>query len=129
MESYWNAGSVKTQGRWFDNFIISTEPIGPVVCPANPVLYKTPYSGPAKLVGWEVELASDFEGKDVVFKSNIQGSDDRITINETNGRFSGTLNGKMALDSGQIYFARVRQKSSTGEWSDWSRWHQGFRGE
>ena len=30
LESYWNKGSIKTQGRWYDNFIVSTRPIGPV---------------------------------------------------------------------------------------------------
>ena len=59
LESYWNRGSVKTQGRWYDNFVISTKPIGPVVCPANPVLHKNPYKGPGKLAEWEVELSSD----------------------------------------------------------------------
>lgn len=129
LESYWNKGSIKTQGRWFDNFVISTDPIGPVVCPANPTLFKTPYFGPGKLANWEVELASDLEGNDAVFKSIILENGESITINETGGRFLGTLKGKLALDSGKIYFGRVRQKSSTGEWSDWSRWHQGFRVE
>ncbi|MBN1578824.1 MAG: hypothetical protein JW913_19850 [Chitinispirillaceae bacterium] len=29
-ENYWNSGSVKLQERYFDNIVISTEPIGPV---------------------------------------------------------------------------------------------------
>jgi len=31
LEAYWNSGSPVTQSRWLDNFVISTEPIGPVV--------------------------------------------------------------------------------------------------
>ncbi len=129
LESYWNKGSIKTQGRWFDNFVISTVPIGPVVCPANPALFKTPYYGPGKLAGWEVELASDFDGDDVVFKSKTLGAEEKVIINQSKGIFSGSLAGKPALSSGIIYYCKVRQQSSNGVWSDWSRWHQGFRVE
>lgn len=129
LESYWNKGSVKTQKRWFDNFIISTAPIGPVVCPANPTLRKTPYYGPGELAGWEIELASDYDGSDVVYKSNTLGTDEKVTIDQSSGIFSDSLNAKQALSSGEIYFSKVRQLSSTGEWSGWSRWHQGFRVE
>jgi hypothetical protein len=126
LESYWNSGSVKTQGRWFDNFVISTQPIGPVSCPANPVLHRTTYYGPGELADWEVELASDFNGEDVVFKSNLIGGDKIFEVNQSNGRFMGTLEGQITLESGKTYFCRVRQKSTNGEWSDWSRWHQEF---
>jgi hypothetical protein len=129
LESYWNNGSPKTQGRWFDNFIISTRPIGPVVCPANPVLFKTPYVGPEGLESWEVELASDYDGDDVVFQSKILGTSENVTIDKSNGKFTGSLVGKTSLTSGRNYFCRVRQKSTTGELSDWSRWHQGFKVE
>ncbi len=129
LESYWNKGSIKTQGRWFDNFIISTIPIGPIVSPSNPTLFKTPYVGSGNLVGWEVELASDYEGNDIVFKSNELGTEEKVTINQSNGAFLGSLDKEIALLSGEIYFSRARQKSSNGEWSDWSRWHQGFKVE
>ena len=58
LETYWNDGSPVTQSRWIDNFVISTKPIGPVVCPRNPVLFKTPYRGPGKMATWQVEVAS-----------------------------------------------------------------------
>ena len=58
LETYWNDGSPVTQSRWIDNFVISTKPIGPVVCPRNPVLIKTPYHGPGKMETWQVEVAS-----------------------------------------------------------------------
>ncbi len=129
LESYWNSGSVKTQGRWFDNFIVSTEPIGAVVCPVNPVLHKTPYYGPNTMAAWEVELASDYDGNDVVFKSQEIEGTEAITVSQNTGSFSGSLLGASALASGETYFCRVRQKSSNGDlskWSEWSRWHQGF---
>lgn len=129
LESYWNKGSIKTQGRWFDNFVISTVPIGPVVCPANPTLFKTPYFGPGELTNWKVELASGYDGDDVVFKSNVLGKEEKIVVDQSNGIFSGSLTGKPALSSGKIYYCKVRQQNTNGEWTDWSRWHQGFRVE
>jgi hypothetical protein len=129
LESYWNNGSPKRQGRWFDNFVISTQPIGPVVCPVNPVLFKTPYFGPKGLESWEVELAADYDGKDVVFQSKVLGTSENVKIDTNNGKFTGSLAGKTSLTSGRIYFCRVRQKSTSGELSDWSRWHQSFKVE
>ncbi len=126
LESYWNRGSPVTQSRWYDNFIVSAKPIGPVVCPANPVLIKTPYYGPGKLAEWEVQLAGDFDGKDVVFKSKTLKQAKRVKINKSAGTFTGSLAGADKLADGKTYYARVRQKSSTAGWSDWSRWHQGF---
>lgn len=126
LESYWNRGSPKTQGRWFDNFVVSTQPIGPVVCPSNPVLHKTTCHGRGEPEAWEVELASDHHGKDVVFQSKQSGKEEKITVNKSNGKFTGSLNGKSGLSSGKTYYCRVRQKGA-GEWSEWSRWHQGFQ--
>jgi hypothetical protein len=31
LENFWNQGSVKKQVRWFDDFVISTKPIGPIL--------------------------------------------------------------------------------------------------
>lgn len=127
LESYWNSGAVKTEGRWFDNFVISTEPIGPIVSPKNPTLYKNSFQGEGELAAWEVELASDFKGDDVVFQSSTLGSGENLIIDVTNGTFTGTLEGKESLSSGQIYYSRVRQQNSFGNWSEWSRWHQPFK--
>ncbi|HBL77343.1 MAG: hypothetical protein A2W90_21770 [Bacteroidetes bacterium GWF2_42_66] len=126
LESYWNGGACKTEGRWYDNFVVSQKPIGPVACPVNPVLYKTPYHGLGKMETWEVELATDFSGSNTVYKSKSMGTNDSITINANFGTFTGSLKGKFHLIAGYTYFCRVRQKCSDGLWSDWSRWHQPF---
>lgn len=126
LESYWNNGSVKTQGRWYDNFIVSTKRIGPVVCPSNPVLQKTPYHGPASMAAWEVQLATDSEGKEVVFKSSELGKIESMLIDSEHGNFTGKLEGQTGLSSEFTYFCKVRQKSANGLWSDWSHWHQNF---
>jgi len=129
LEAYWNQGSPVTQTRWYDNFVISAQPIGPVVCPRNPVLIKTPYHGAGELAAWEVELAADADGKTVVWQSKPQGAADRVSADATAGAFAGPLAGKAALTPGSTYWCRARQKSSTGAWSDWSRWHQALATE
>lgn len=126
LEAYWNDGSPKTQSRWYDNFIVSSAPIGPVVCPANPKIIKTPFRGKGKPGSWEFEVASDFHGNNVAFKSNILSSGNTSEIGKSTGEFVGQLAGKSKLESGKTYYIRVRQSSYSGIYSDWSRWHQGF---
>lgn len=129
LESYWNKGSPVTQSRWIDNFVISTEPIGPVVCSRNPVLIRTPYRGSGKLQAWEVEAASDDRGKSVAWKSNLLTAPERVKVEEKTGRFVGLLAGKTQLDASLIYYFRVREQDGTGQWSAWSKWHQPIKTE
>jgi len=124
LETYWNAGSPVTQSRWIDNFVISTKPIGPVVCPRNPVLIKTPYHGPGKMATWQVEVASADQDDAVVWRSHPLTVTESVEVNADTGSFTGTLSSKSQLDAGRIYHFRVRQSSDTGQASDWSPWHQ-----
>ena len=113
-----------TQSRWIDNFVISTRPIGPIVCPRSPVLIKTPYQGPGKQAMWEVEIAPDNHGDTPVWRSNRLVVAERIKVEENTGTFLGPLKGRTRLAASTIYFSRVRQQSDTGQWSAWSPWHQ-----
>jgi len=126
LEAYWNDGSPVTQTRWYDNFVISTQPIGPVITTPNPTLYKTPYHGPGTQSAWKVELATDTAGTHVVWRSKILNGPDSVRVDGNNGVFEGILAGKSQLADGARYFTRVCQESSSGTWSDWSRWHQPF---
>jgi hypothetical protein len=126
LESYWNSGALKTQGRWMDNFVISEKPIGPVVCTPDPLIYKTPYSGPESLQAWELELATDYSGNNIVYTASVTDKKEQVKIDSQNGQFKGTLAGLSKLSPGNIYFGRVRQQDVNGEWSEWSRWHQPF---
>ncbi len=129
LETYWNQGSPVAQSRWIDNFMISTKPIGPVVCPRNPVLIKTEFRGTGTPGEWEVELASDDHGETIVWKSNgIEGTD-RVRVDVNSGRFLSQLADRDRLEPSTIYFARVRERDSVGEWSLWSDWHQPFQTE
>ncbi len=127
LETYWNAGSPVSQSRWIDNFVISTDPIGPVVTPPNPVLIKTPYYGPGSQQAWQVEVSADDSGASVVWRSGSITAPDRAKVDAVTGRFVGASAGKARLDGGKVYFVRVRQQSRSGEWSAWSAWHQPFR--
>jgi hypothetical protein len=127
LESYWNSGAVKTEGRWFDNFVVSTKPVGPVTTSLFPVLYRTTYHGPGEIEAWRVEIATDNTGTDVVYRSDNMGKEDKIVINPEMGNFAGTLGGSIYLMPGPIYFCRICQKSTNGQWSQWSRWHQPFK--
>jgi hypothetical protein len=129
LEAYWNQGSPVNQTRWLDNFVISTQPIGPVVCPANPVLIKTPYRGPGKPATWEAQLAADSDGRRVVWKSNPITENDKVRVDATMGQFVGSLDGKSELVPGMTYYCRVRERNSDGSEtpaSEWSPWHQRF---
>ncbi len=126
LEVYWNSGAVKTEGRWFDNFVVSTKAIGPVSTSTHPEIFKTPYYGPNEQGSWDLEIAADSTGSDVVYGAAIHGLLNSTTVSVENGEFTGTLAGHSALTPG-IYFCRVRQKSSMDKQSAWSEWHQPFR--
>jgi len=127
LESYWNSGAVKTESRWFDNFVVSLKPVGPVTCNPNPKLFKTTYHGPGTMEAWEVEISSDRSGDEVVFRSGEIKETDSVTADTGNGSFTGTAAGETHLKAGFVYYCRVRQKSSNGKWSEWSKWHQPFK--
>ena len=126
LEAYWNAGSPVDQSRWIDNFVISTEPIGPVVRPRNPTVLKTPYRGLGKLRDWEMEVSADADGSSLVWKSKPCTDARRMTVNAENGDFCGPLEGSTRLDPQRVYYVRLRHRGEAGPWSDWSPWHQPF---
>jgi len=156
LEAYWNNGSPVDQHRWYDDFVVSTKPIGPLVAPANPTLQKTPFFGAAgtKQAAWEAEVAVRLEAQkegavriferkedhgapvgedawgEVVWKSrSVEGEGLAVAVNATSGAFSGPSAGKTALEGGRTHFVRCRQKDSAGNWSEWSSWHQAFMTE
>jgi hypothetical protein len=129
LETYWNKGSPVTQRRWIDNFVISTKPIGPVVCPRNPILIKTPYHGPGRQQGWKAEIATDESGKTIAWRSKVLTDVHRVVVGAEAGQFLGPLVGCDRLAASQLYYVRVMQQSDSGQDSPWSPWHQPFRTE
>ena len=124
LEAYWNDGSPVDQYRWYDDFVVSTRPIGPLTAAPNPTLIRT---SPDDSAAWEVEIAADPQGQQVVWKSlSLPTQDTQVAVRTTTGAFSGAAAGKSSLPAGPMYFCRVRQRSTTGAWSDWSALHQPF---
>lgn len=125
LENYWNEGSVKRQARWFDDFVISTLPIGPLLAADPPTCTRTPGSG---VTAWEAETAADPEGKEVVWSSRpIDGAKLSLSLDAANGRFGGSLAGRRSLAPGATYWLRLRERNAAGAWSAWSAWHAPFR--
>ena len=126
LEAYWNHGSPVDQTRWIDNFVVSSKPIGPVVCSTNPVLLKTPYRGPGKQQAWQAEVGAAGPGGQVVWQSDAVRLPGPMRVDEKTGTFLDAAKGADRLDAGGIYYCRVRQQSDAGQWSTWSPWHQAF---
>jgi hypothetical protein len=121
LENYWNQGSVKRQARWFDNFVISTQPVGPITASKPPTIFRT---GSARPSAWEVEVATDPEGRDIVWKSRpAEDSSASVTVDRAHGTFTGSCTGEPSLHVGATHWVRVRQ---AGE-PQWSPWHMPFR--
>jgi hypothetical protein len=121
LENYWNQGSVKRQARWFDNFVISTRPIGPITALRPPTIYRT---GSLSASAWESEVATDSEGKDIVWTSKpVEASSVSLTVDSVHNAFTGSCTGKKSLDAGATHWVRVRQAGQP----EWSPWHMPFR--
>jgi hypothetical protein len=114
LENYWNEGSVKRQGRWFDNFVISTKPIGPIAASKPPTLRRTE---PTLVSAWEAQVATDPEGKDIVWKSRpSEASSMSLTVDGAHGAFTGSCGGKQSLAEMRLgKAATVRRGPYKGE--------------
>jgi len=126
LETWWNKGSPVEQRRWYDDFVISTRPIGPVVAPRRPEVMRTPYAGDGALEDWELEIAGDADGATVAWRSKRLGKAERVQVGALTGEFAGPATGRKDLPGGRTYWCRVRQKGAATEWSAWSGWHQAF---
>ncbi len=121
LENYWNQGSAKRQARWFDHFVISTQPIGPITASKPPTILRT---GSTDAPPWEVEVATDPNGEDVVWKSRSTGGNSvSLAVDAAHGTFQGSRTGEPSLKVGVTHWVRIRL---VGE-PEWSPWHTPFR--
>jgi hypothetical protein len=124
LEAYWNEGSPVDQYRWYDDFVVSTAPIGPLTSDPNPILIKAASENDAP---WQVEIAADPFGSNLVWQSHrVPRDSHRVTVRIQTGTFVGTAHDRTFLAPGTMYFCRVRQQNRDGTWSAWGPWHQPF---
>ena len=127
LDCYWNGGSPKEQSRFYDNFIISTSPIGIASSPVNPVIYKSSFDSLNEndfQSAYQAQISISSSTIGMVWSGAVQGNIDSIKVDTVNGVFQGDLNGKASLDKGTIYYARVRQANASGTFSNWSSWYK-----
>ena len=124
LENYWNDGSPVEQARYFDDFVVSTRPIGLARAPLNPEIVKTTFeSADGGMQGaFEVQVATACELETVWQSGAIAGEGNRVTVDGQNGLFRGPLEGAAALAPDTRYAARARQGDRAGRWSEWSPW-------
>lgn len=121
LENYWNEGSGRRQSRWFDDLVISTAPVGPITASQPPTISPTEL---AQKTAWEVEVATDPEGQDIVWKSRpAEVGTASMALDAAHGVFAGSCAGKSALKQGILHWLRIR---AVGD-SAWSPWHMPFR--
>ncbi len=101
--------------------MISTRAIGPIVATMPPIITRTPVAADNS---WQVEVAADPYGRDVVWRSKPMAADVmNVTVDATDGEFCGSRAGQAELVVGQKYWTRIRRQAGI----EWTAWHAPFR--
>jgi len=144
-DCYWNGGSPVEQSRFYDDLVLSTEPVGPVRTPLNPVIVRAGTKGD---VGeWEVQVAKTLQKplvpektidgvvtryrpaeffRALVWQGNVSGEETEVEVGTETGEFQGVFADRSELIPNTFYMARIRQRPAGGVWTSWSPWHAGF---
>ncbi len=147
LDCYWNSGSPVEQNRYYDDYMLGTERIGPLRTGLNPTIVKLRFRGGVSQGGWEAEVAQGVQREPVkgkvldgvvlgfrelevdyntVWRGALEGAELKLQVDTANGEFAGPRDGETTLAANTLHFVRVRQKNPDGEWSPWSSWHSGF---
>jgi hypothetical protein len=149
-DCYWNGGSPREESRYYDDLVLSTEPVGPARTGLNPTIVKSAFRGGKagdRQQGWEIEVAKGVQQPMVpaqtedgvvtryqplkmvytmVWKGAVAGEQNEVTVDDHAGTFAGPCQGKTHLEANTLHFVRVRQQDTAGRWSPWSSWQAGF---
>ena len=142
-DCYWNGGAPRAESRFYDDLVLSGQPIGPVRTSLTPTIRKTPFKGESgqEQKEWQIEVAqtvqmpmsiSDPKRKDpkmqyiTVWQGRVKGEANTVTVNANQGKFTGPLTDSKQLVYNTIYSIRVRQQAKRSDWSQWSPWHAAF---
>ena len=123
LENYWNQGAKKREARYFDDFVISTRPIGPVVAAEVPTLTRTA----TPVSAWQAQVSASPDDTDLVWTSKVtDGRELSLSMDSAHGTFSGSRADSASRASGMVHWLRLRERTASGEWSQWSSWHAPF---
>jgi hypothetical protein len=114
IDTYWNESSpVEGLRRWYDNVVLSTQPIGCAV----PTIQKSALTGQT---AWEVEVAEDTADYALVWSSGAMvNADNEVDMSPDVGTFAA---GHLPCDGPDDGFVvRARHQTAAG-WSDWTEW-------
>ncbi len=118
LEGYWNGGSPKANlRRWYDNVVISAEPIG---CAVFTVRKKEL----DEQSGWQLQVATRPDETAVIWDSGkMTGAGFEVDISEAMGTFAE--NTPRCLRPSLGYVMRARHAAAE-VWSEWSAWQSLF---
>ena len=136
-DCYWNDGAPRAESRFYDDLVLSGQPIGPARISVTPTVRKAPCTDEEgqKQKEWQIEVA---QTKQVpmsindpgrlnpemqyltVWSGTVAGKTDTVTISAHHGEFAGPLKGKKQLDYNTLYSIRLRLRTKKLQWSEWS---------
>ncbi|MCK4345128.1 MAG: hypothetical protein KAX05_07555 [Bacteroidales bacterium] len=136
-DCYWNGGAPRAESRFYDDLVLSGQPIGPARISVMPTVRKAPFIGEEgqKQKEWQIEVAqtnqvpisiNDLDSMNpemqylTVWSGTVAGKTDTVTISAHHGEFAGPLKGKKQLDYNTLYSIRLRLHAKNSQWSDWS---------
>ncbi len=142
-DCYWNGGAPRAESRFYDDLVLSGQPIGPARTSLTPTVQKATFIGEEgqKQKEWQIEVAqtkqvpmsiNDPGRKNpemqylTIWSGTVAGKTDTVTISAHHGKFAGSLKGKKQLDYNTLYSIRLRLRTKKLQWSDWSPWHAAF---
>ena len=142
-DCYWNGGAPRTESRFYDDLVLSGQPIGPARTSLTPTIRKAPFKSERgeEQKEWQIEVAetvqlpmsiSDPSRKDpkmqyiTVWHGRVKGKADTVTVSAHLGKFTGPLTDREQLDCNTLYSIRLRQRAKRSDWSQWSPWHAAF---
>jgi hypothetical protein len=114
IDTYWNESSpVEGLRRWYDNVVLSTQPIGCAV----PTIQKSALTGQT---AWEVEVAVDTPDHPAVWSSGtMTNAASEIQLSDDTGTFAPGRGPCVGPDDGLVM--RARHQTAAG-WSEWTEW-------
>jgi hypothetical protein len=138
-DGYWNNGAPREESRFFDDLVLSQEPIGPARTSTNPVLEIAQSPNIQYPIEYQIKVAQTIQQQMPINNPDRKqpimqyltvwsgsGFSNTIQLNSATGKFTGLLKGKNQLDFNTLYSVQIRQRKENGKWTAWSQWHATF---